>query len=46
METVYFMAVRNILQPLGIFYGFFVYFMMIWYIFTALVCYKKSGNPD
>jgi hypothetical protein len=31
----------------GIFYGYLVYFIVIWYLFPALVCSskKKSGNP-
>jgi hypothetical protein len=30
---VYFMAIWSTLRPLKIFYGHFVYFVVIWYIF-------------
>jgi hypothetical protein len=35
MENVgiYFMSIWSILQPLEIFYGHLVYFVVIWYIF-------------
>jgi hypothetical protein len=41
---IYFMAIWNILQTLGIFYDHLVHFVSIWYIFP---CFwkEKSGNP-
>jgi hypothetical protein len=39
----YFMAIWSILRPSGIFYGFLVYFKVIWYILPVLVsCIKKN----
>jgi hypothetical protein len=37
-----------ILWPFGIFYGHFVYFMAIWYIFPrfGVLHQEKIGNPD
>jgi hypothetical protein len=45
---VYFMTIWNILWPFGIIYGRLVYFVVICYIFTNLVCLdqEKSVNPD
>jgi hypothetical protein len=31
-------TVWSILQPFGLIYGHFVYFVVTWYIFSALVC--------
>jgi hypothetical protein len=40
---VYFMAIWSTLWPSGIFYGFLVYFKVIWYILTVLAyCIKKN----
>jgi hypothetical protein len=40
---VYIMAIRSILWQSGIFYGFLVYFNVIWYIFPVLVsCSAKN----
>jgi preprotein translocase subunit SecY len=38
----------SILWPLGIFCGHFIYFMVIWYMFTHFGMFyeEKSGNPD
>jgi hypothetical protein len=41
---VCFMAIRNILCPLGVFYVHLVYFVAIWYIFSVLY-QDKSGSP-
>jgi hypothetical protein len=40
---VSFMTIRSILRPFGIFLGHLVYFMFIWYIFTALGCCSKKN---
>jgi hypothetical protein len=48
MENVgIFMTIWNILRPFGTFYGNLVQFVLIWYIFSVLVCLdrEKSGNP-
>jgi hypothetical protein len=47
-NMVHFMAIWNMLWPFGLIYGRLVYFVVIWYIFTNLVCLDqdKSGNPD
>jgi hypothetical protein len=44
---VYFMAIRSVLRPFGIFCGILVYFMVISYIFSrfGMLCQEKSGNP-
>jgi hypothetical protein len=44
---VYFMAIWNILQTFGIFYGHMVHFRVIWYIFPrfGMLCREKSGSP-
>jgi hypothetical protein len=40
---IYFTAICNILQAIGIFYNHLVHFVLIWYIFPALVsCIKKN----
>jgi hypothetical protein len=41
------MAILNILQTFGIFYGHLVHFVFVWYIFSGLgIMYQeKSGNP-
>jgi hypothetical protein len=43
---VYFMTIWSTLRPLEIFYGHFVYFVVIWYIFPRfdILDQKKSGN--
>jgi hypothetical protein len=45
---VYFMTISTILEPLEIFYGHLVYFMVIWYIFPRFGIFdqEKSGNLD
>jgi hypothetical protein len=35
---VYFMAIWSIFLPFGTFYGAWVYFVIVWYIFPVLVC--------
>jgi hypothetical protein len=42
-----FMAFGIILRPFDIIYSFLVKFVVIWYIFSVLVCLdqEKSGNP-
>jgi hypothetical protein len=44
---IYFIAIWNILQTLGIFYDHLVHFMLIWYIFSGvgIMYQEKSGNP-
>jgi hypothetical protein len=44
---VYFMAVRYNLCPFGNEYGRLVWFVVIWFTFSVLVCLgqEKSGNP-
>jgi preprotein translocase subunit SecY len=44
----YFMTIGSILQPLEIFYGHLVYFVVIWYIFPffGILYQEKFGNPD
>jgi hypothetical protein len=45
--TYFFVAILSILWPNGIFYGYLVHFVVIWYFFPVWVCSeKKSGNPD
>jgi hypothetical protein len=41
------MSFWNILRPFGIIYSLLVLFVVIWYIFSVLVCLdqEKSGNP-
>jgi hypothetical protein len=43
----YFMTIWYILRPFGKIYGRLVPFVVIWYIFSILVCWDqaKSGNP-
>jgi hypothetical protein len=43
---IYFMAIWNILQTLGIFYDNLVHFVLIWYIFSGfgIIHQEKSGN--
>jgi hypothetical protein len=42
------MTFWTILGPLEIFYGHFVYFVVIWYIFPrfGILNQEQSGNPD
>jgi hypothetical protein len=40
---VYFMSVWNISLPFAILYGHLVHFLLIWYIFSVLVCSSKSN---
>jgi hypothetical protein len=40
---IYFLTICNILRKFGGFYGNFVYFVVIWYIFPSLA--QKSGKP-
>jgi hypothetical protein len=50
---VYFMAIWNILQTFGIFYGHLVHFVFIWYILCSfgtffgfgIMYQEKSGSP-
>jgi hypothetical protein len=44
---IYCLAIRNILQTFGIFYGQQDHFRVIWYIFTrfGMLYREKSGNP-
>jgi hypothetical protein len=44
---VYFMSIRSIFRPFGIFYGHLAYFTPFWYIFTrvGMLYQEKSGNP-
>jgi hypothetical protein len=49
-QLVYFLTIRYILWPIGIFYGHLVYFMANWYIlwslgqnFPILVCCTKQN---
>jgi hypothetical protein len=44
---VYFMAIWNILCPIGIFCIHMVHFVFIWYIFSGfgIMYQEKSGNP-
>jgi hypothetical protein len=44
---VYFMDTLSILRSFVIFYGHFVQFVAIWYIFTrfGILYQEKSGNP-
>jgi hypothetical protein len=41
------MAIWSILQPLEVFYGHLVYFVVFWYIFPGfgILHQEKSGNP-
>jgi hypothetical protein len=41
------MSIWYILRPSGIFYGLFVYFLVIWNIFSRFgkLQQEKSGNP-
>jgi hypothetical protein len=44
MEDVgIFLAIWSILRQFGLFYGNLVYFVVIWYIFTVLVCCTKKN---
>jgi hypothetical protein len=45
---VYFMALRFVLRPFGIFFDHLVYFGFVWYIFSrfGILCEEKSGNTD
>jgi hypothetical protein len=40
---VYFRVIWRIIQPFGTFCGHLVFFIVIWYIFPVLVCYKKKN---
>jgi hypothetical protein len=42
------MTIWSILRPLEIFYGYLIYFVVIWYIFPrfGILDQEKSGNPD
>jgi hypothetical protein len=40
---MYVMSIWYILRPFGIFYGYLVYFLVIWYIFDVLVCCSKKN---
>jgi hypothetical protein len=42
------MAIWNMLWPFGIFSGYLVYFLVIWYIFPCfgMLQQEKSGNPE
>jgi hypothetical protein len=40
---IYFMAIWNILQTFGIFYGHLVHFAVIWYFFPVLVCCTEKN---
>jgi hypothetical protein len=44
---LYFVTTWSILQPLEIFYGHLVYFVVIWYISPrfGILDQEKSGNP-
>jgi hypothetical protein len=44
---VYFMDIWSILRTFDTFYGHFVYFVVIWYIFPRVgkLHQEKSGNP-
>jgi hypothetical protein len=44
---VFFMTIWSILRPFEIFYGHFIYFVVIWYIFPCfgILDQEKSGNP-
>jgi hypothetical protein len=35
------------IEDVGLFYGYLVYFMVIWYVFPrfGVLCQEKSGNP-
>jgi hypothetical protein len=46
-KKAYFISICNILRQLGKFYGHLEHFVVIWYIFSDLVCCikKKPGNP-
>jgi hypothetical protein len=48
MMLVYFMDIWSILQPIDIFYGHLVYFVVICYIFphVGILYEEKSGNPN
>jgi hypothetical protein len=45
---IHFLAIWNILQTFGIFYGHLVHFVFIWYILSGfgIMCQEKSGNPE
>jgi hypothetical protein len=48
MEDVgIFMSILSILRPNGIFYGHFVQFVVIWYMFSrfCMLYRDKFGNP-
>jgi hypothetical protein len=40
---IYFTAFWYILWPFGLFYGFWVNFVVIWYIFSDLECFAKKN---
>jgi hypothetical protein len=42
-EFLCFMTIWSILRPIGIFYGHFVHFVVVWYIFPVLVCCTKKN---
>jgi hypothetical protein len=44
---VYFMTIWNILPPLGVFYGRWVQFVVIWYIFSSFDMFgpRKIWQP-
>jgi hypothetical protein len=44
---VYFSNIWSILRPFEIFYGHFIYFLAIWYIFLCfgILNKEKSGYP-
>jgi hypothetical protein len=45
--SIYFTAIWNILQTLGIFFDHLEHFLLIWYIFPGfgILHQKNSGNP-
>jgi hypothetical protein len=42
-DVVYFMDIWSILHPFGMFFAHMVYFVVVWYIFSLLVCYSKKN---